>query len=289
LIFNKSGELIKSIKNPSRFESIPFNNSWLPLSDSLFICHIRNTMGDEENKAVIFNLSSDTVQLIPNYIKFNRAKHSSRSDDGRSEFYTFKNEIYFKEFMNDTLFRFKENFFTEPSLVIQLGKYKFPDQYRSLPVQEYFKHFKEYIWITNLFETNNYFFMECHFGDHYPFKKIEYTRDGKTFMGVAPVLGIYSKVTGETYFVKPKLDDNLNPNGIANDYYGGLCFFPQARINDSTLLMSFSPYNLLAYINSDTFINSTPKYPEKKKELEQLATSLDWNDNPVLMLVKLKE
>ena len=28
---------------------------------------------------------------------------------------------------------------------------------------------------------------------------------------------------------------------------------------------------------------------EKKKKLEQLATSLDENDNPVLMLVKLKE
>ena len=31
------------------------------------------------------------------------------------------------------------------------------------------------------------------------------------------------------------------------------------------------------------------KYPEKKKQLEQLANSLDENDNPVLMLVKLKE
>ena len=32
-----------------------------------------------------------------------------------------------------------------------------------------------------------------------------------------------------------------------------------------------------------------PKYPEKKKQLEKLANSLNENDNPVLMLVKLKE
>ena len=42
------------------------------------------------------------------------------------------------------------------------------------------------------------------------------------------------------------------------------------------------------YVASETFKNSTPKYPEKKEELEKLAASLDENDNPVLILVKLK-
>jgi hypothetical protein len=32
-----------------------------------------------------------------------------------------------------------------------------------------------------------------------------------------------------------------------------------------------------------------PRSDEKKKELKNLAASLDENDNPVLMLVKLKE
>ena len=47
--------------------------------------------------------------------------------------------------------------------------------------------------------------------------------------------------------------------------------------------------NLKSYVASDAFKSSSPKYPEKKKKLEQLANSLDENDNPVLMLVKLKE
>ena len=50
-----------------------------------------------------------------------------------------------------------------------------------------------------------------------------------------------------------------------------------------------NPFDLKNYIASDEFKNSTPKYPEKKKQLEQLANSLNENDNPVLMLVKLKE
>ncbi len=48
-------------------------------------------------------------------------------------------------------------------------------------------------------------------------------------------------------------------------------------------------YQVKALIASEVFENSTPKYPEKKKQLEKLANSLNENDNPVLMLVKLKE
>ncbi len=54
------------------------------------------------------------------------------------------------------------------------------------------------------------------------------------------------------------------------------------------MVIWFEPYQLKMYMASQSFKNSTPKYPEKKKELEKLAASLDENDNPVLMLVKLK-
>lgn len=60
-------------------------------------------------------------------------------------------------------------------------------------------------------------------------------------------------------------------------------------------LSSFRKYlvklllNTNGYHPSNEFINPTSKYPEKKKELERLANSLSENDNPVLMLVKLKE
>ena len=58
---------------------------------------------------------------------------------------------------------------------------------------------------------------------------------------------------------------------------------------DEYLAGYIQPYELKIFIASNKFKNSTPKYPEKKKQLEQLANSLNENDNPVLMLVKLKE
>ena len=59
--------------------------------------------------------------------------------------------------------------------------------------------------------------------------------------------------------------------------------------NDNTLFAWVDAFELKSHVSSEAFKNSTPKYPEKKKELEKLANSLDENDNPVLMLVKLKE
>ena len=79
---------------------------------------------------------------------------------------------------------------------------------------------------------------------------------------------------------------------IFNDFDGGLplksVFYYSDNISEYIAAYIF-PFELKAHVASDEFKTSTPKYPEKKKQLEQLAKSLDENDNPVLMLVKLKE
>jgi len=105
-----------------------------------------------------------------------------------------------------------------------------------------------------------------------------------------PILGIYDKKSKDTYFVKPtNTFEQIEPTGIYNDIDGGVNFYPkQANFND--LLISWiRAFELKQYIASNTFQSSIPKYPEKKKTLVKLADSLDDNDNPVLMLVRLKD
>lgn len=80
--------------------------------------------------------------------------------------------------------------------------------------------------------------------------------------------------------------------GIFNNIDVGLDFIPMNYFeidNKEYLTSIIQPFELKAHVASEAFKNSTPKYPEKKKELEKLANSLDENDNPVLMLVKLKD
>ena len=78
---------------------------------------------------------------------------------------------------------------------------------------------------------------------------------------------------------------------LINDLDGGI---PLERLNyyyenDKEYLTSLiDPLDLKTYTSSNEFIHTTPKYPEKKKELEKLAASLKETDNPVLVFVRLK-
>ncbi len=77
--------------------------------------------------------------------------------------------------------------------------------------------------------------------------------------------------------------------GFVNDLDGGCPFVPKDYFSSFGLYGYRNAYELIEYVNSTKFKNATPQYPGKKAELEKLANSLDENDNPVLMLVKLKE
>lgn len=94
--------------------------------------------------------------------------------------------------------------------------------------------------------------------------------------------------------LKSANDNNIKTAfcGLTNDVDGGLNFVPINYLKEKgseCLVGKNDAYLLKNRVASDEFKNSTPKYPKKKKELEELANSLDENDNPVLMLVKLKE
>jgi hypothetical protein len=53
--------------------------------------------------------------------------------------------------------------------------------------------------------------------------------------------------------------------------------------------MRINAYDLKAHVASEAFRSSTPKYPERKRELEALANRLKDDDNPVLMVVTFEE
>ena len=76
--------------------------------------------------------------------------------------------------------------------------------------------------------------------------------------------------------------------GIADDLDGGPNILPLITKNDNTIVTLIDAITLKKYIASNEFNKSTPKYPDKKKELEKLATRMKETDNPILVLVKLE-
>jgi hypothetical protein len=76
--------------------------------------------------------------------------------------------------------------------------------------------------------------------------------------------------------------------GIINDLDGGPSILPLTTKDDNTIITLIDPLTLKKHISSEVFKKSTPKYPDKKKELEKLASRIKETDNPILVLVKMR-
>jgi hypothetical protein len=178
----------------------------------------------------------------------------------------FNNTLFYWNQINDTIFKIDDEKY-KPAFLFAQGDFRFPKKKIRAVSTEYF--FPRVIFFTKhyLFVAYNYQFQNC--------------------------TGIY-KISEQQLYVVNKTKDLaavIGP-GIVNDFDGGLPLVPISYYcnekQEEFIIGQISPFQLKAHVTSETFKNFTPKYPDKKKELEKLANSLDENDNPVLMLVKLK-
>jgi hypothetical protein len=209
--------------------------------------------------------------------------------------YKFKNRIYYKEEYNDTLFCLNENFGMIPKYTFRMDKFKEPLSERAAVRHD--NNRGKYIQLNCVFQTENYLFLDCGFGDQFVAKRLTPEiiplPNGEVFTrwyNTHQVLGIFNKKTKNLIFCKPTSTDNrLYTTGLYNDVDAGPRFFPWKQVNDSTMVMYIDPKQLKDHVASDDFKNNVPKYPGKKKQLEELANNLNELDNPVLMFVTFKK
>jgi hypothetical protein len=175
-------------------------------------------------------------------------------------FFKFGDNINFWDPFNDTIFSISHDWEYKAIYLFERGDDWVP------PFLNDITRFPSLFKIYNLFETKRFIYV--HFGY-------------KQNSGV----GLYDKINKNTF--------NITGRGITNTIDGGVdfrkCIAYFEKDSKEYLVMEVFPFELKAHVSSDAFKNSNPKYPEKKRELEQLANSLSENDNPVLMIVKLKE
>jgi len=116
---------------------------------------------------------------------------------------------------------------------------------------------------------------------------LRYFFNGKFYLTAFNLRSGKFQVVGQT----SSLSSRDGGPGLADDLDGGLPFVPKFSFtkngNDWICGYRYS-YELRNYVASNSFQKAVVKYPNKKKQLEKLANSLSENDNPVLMLVKMK-
>ncbi|MFZ5430217.1 MAG: 6-bladed beta-propeller [Bacteroidota bacterium] len=290
LVYNLNGQFERKIKAPGKFSHGLRVNNWWPINNSTFLIHHPNTLGDERIKISSINQHGNILQEFMNSSFFPTGNTYFATSDMYANFISFKDKVYFKELLNDTIWLIGETNL-EPAYILGMGKYGFKMADRALPLADFQNKLSETISSVNFFESPKYLFLVLYFMKHYPFpfKKIMYIGNEER-EGHYAIIGAYCKDKDYFSFVAPSREkDQVERTGIENDIDGGINFLPKYSNNGKELIGWFDAYELKMYVASDAFKNSTPKYPEKKRELERLAKSLSENDNPVLMIVKLKE
>lgn len=265
---------------------------WHLLNDSLVFINIPNSTGMEQNKAIIMNLHGEVVVQYGNYETFQFINPRGNFISEFAHIYEFNGSLWFKQYFNDTLFYHDNNLKLNPKYIFKADNLK-------IPVSERLKYpIADILWshksLFEVYQTENYLFLKFLFGNNFPAKRLHpkpspFPGQSEIWINTNYILGIYDKKSGDLKLCKPTSTDNpLFTSGIYNDIDCGPRFFPSAVVNDSTLLMSIDPFELKDHVKSEDFKSNPARFPEKKKELEDLTNELDLMDNPVLMLVTFK-
>jgi len=287
-IYNSSGDFISDFSYPGR----SFRAGWFPLTDTTYLFHLPNLTGNESYRLAQINNKGEILKYYPNTTFFNPGPRSRLGTIFQSSvFYETNGNIFFKEPLNDTVWQVMEDHL-HPAYIMNLGKYSIPFEVAELHPEKRGEKYRNAIHINNVFETEEYVITWKSFGNNYPFDFFMQEADGP----LGPVkrqyciIGLYDKKNNEYFHVAPSNpDDQIQPTGFENDIDGGINFKPDYAVNDTLLVSVIKAYELIEYVQTETFRNYTPKYPERKEELKKLASSLDENDNPVLMLVRLNK
>jgi hypothetical protein len=208
------------------------------------------------------------IRVYPNpEPRYRYAENQASYGEMRRPLYLHSGEIHFNEYGNDTLFATSDGV-KSTRLIIDLGDLKMdhnPDF--SGMNQEGIKAFansETKLRIRNICEDDNYYFIDiCEgLGGH---------ESNRTFNC------ILDKNTND-YLC---LDDSLS-----NTIDGGITFYPKKSLPDGTKLMWKNADAFKEEILSKDYNTQKAKYGEKFEKVYKLASSLQEDDNPVLILAK---
>jgi hypothetical protein len=256
-IYSDDGEFIKTIQftiSPDQF--IFFDN--------LIFCYSGNHMGNIDNS---YDLIDFNGRIIKSYVnKYPFSFYDGYHISNENIFYRFNNCLYKKEVYSDTIYIYQNEEF-KPHLVIHVGDRLITTKARSEHDGLYLG--MNYIRPLRLFEFGEFVYYEFIYSIEIPDKVSLYT-----FIG--------SKENNFMVFFDAG-------QGIINDLDGGPNIFPRTVQDDNSIIAIVDALKLKTHVASEAFKNSVPKNPEKKETLEKLASNLNESDNPVLMIVKLRE
>jgi len=257
IVYSKEGDFLRTF-------NIPVYVYEFRLIEERILCFCGNNSGTNENNFVLVDTIGNIIDSYPNKYQF--IQKSGFGYPHENLFYAFHDNLFNKEIFSDTIYFFDDMTF-KPHIVLDAGERLITPEARSEFDMNYLC--RNYLAPLNLLEFGDFIYYE------YAYK----------FVIPDDVL-IYSYIASK----KDKFQAIINSGeGFANNLDGGPSILPITVKDDNTILSLVDALQLKTHIASEEFRKSTPKFTEKKKELEKMANSLKETDNPVLVLVKLKK
>ena len=257
MVYTFDGEYKNEFINPhlnGNFQKIVFQDEKLYLFEIIVAGNANYNWVEIDLQGKVI---SEKLNCIPKFITTNTIMINP--------IYRFKGGIGYWNQYNDTVFRI-ENGKISAKLFFAGGEHRIPTSHISS------SSFNNYFVVTNILESTKYFWIT------------EYKRPANNII-------IIDKQNGLAVMAKNRKEEETFLTGLINDINGGN-FEPKRYYysGENEYLIGWTDaYQIKSIVTSKVFKNMKIKYPEKKKALEKLAKSLNENDNPVLMLVKLKE
>jgi hypothetical protein len=263
MIYSPDGKFKSSINITSKYTSA------FGISGNNFVLFYMDGAQHNKENLEILDMDGNLIKSYPNKYEFERGR-AVVGFTGECLMYSLENKLHFKEIFSDTIF-YLDGYEIIPKMILNSGDSRFTPEVRSQIIKELSSSpgggssdaMMRSVIQNNLFETQNFLF--------YSYGYNKQTR-----------MMIYNRSTGKGVEIEGK-------TGIKNDLDGGPYIQLKMKKDDNTIFSWIDAYELKAWVSTEDFKNSTPKFPEKKKALGKLANSLSEEDNPVLMLVNLRE
>jgi hypothetical protein len=151
-----------------------------------------------------------------------------------------------------------------PAYIINLGKFKGP--FDLMTTSNLRESRTKYIRLFDFWETTSHLFFRFYY-------------QGKSYKGQ------FNKTNKEFYKL---LETKSNENRLYNDIDGGLPFWPWYAIEDGEWICCYDAIDFKKKLSGAWFKNSEAKHIDKREHLKKFVDELSIDDNPVLMIVKLK-
>jgi hypothetical protein len=249
------------------------------LKDNIFLMDA-SSYENENPKAYIVEANDSTVKIIREYHNYFKLEKQSRITGGHewAKTYNFGDEVRTYKYMNhDTIFSIGQDLELKEAFIFDLGSYKPRLEY--LTGKERNAGGSNIIVPADISESSKYLFIKAGFGSLCP-EPVEYTMsmsDGAQYhTTLRSVCSVFDKKTGELKLMNQAIKGKY---GFRNDIDGGPVIWPD-YISTKNEMVSF--------IEAEEFLEHYRQMKNPSPEVTAIAEKLQPDDNPVVIVAKLK-